>query len=309
MFGDDSWVMKERRMARKDWESLRQKRQTKFQQGQKRAGKVQEEQELDITEAERQEVAKNRAENKSSTTVERDRKGILGRKLFNKQVLWLSVGFLSILLLLSVPYLVKQLEYFLSPQRVLDEYVDEGKNHFDWTYEDISQLRLQKKSDVDERSGSGLTPKDIVKKFGKAESGNLAPFLNQTDGRMSLFYSREEPRQRLSFYFEKINNEYQLSGIYSYNLASSQHAQSRTDLKEEDFEHLILGKEFQNEDGTSYQEILEKFGLSKYIEIDSGGESGQKLNVLYKLENGKYVSLWFTVSQSGDYRLYEKHIT
>ena len=296
-------------MARKDWESLRQKRQTKFQQGQKRAGKVQEEQELDITEAERQEVAKNRAENKSSTTVERDRKGILGRKLFNKQVLWLSVGFLSILLLLSVPYLVRQLEYFLSPQRVLDEYVDKGNDYFDWTYEDISQLQLQKKSDVDERSGSGLTPKDIVKKFGKAQSGNLAPFLNQTDGRMSLFYSREEPRQRLSFYFEKINNEYQLSGIYSYNLASSQYAQSRTDLKEEDFEHLVLGKEFQNEDGTSYQEILEKFGLSKYIEIDSGGESGQKLNVLYKLEDGKYVSLWFTVSQAGDYLLYEKHIT
>ena len=109
--------------------------------------------------------------------------------------------------------------------------------------------------------------------------------------------------------FEKINNEYQLSGIYSYNLASSQHAQSRTDLKEEDFEHLLLGREFHNEDGTSYQEILEKFGLSKYIEIDSGGESGQKLNILYKLENGKYVSLWFTVSQSGDYLLYEKHIT
>ena len=188
----------------------------------------------------------------------------------NKQVLWLSVGFLSILLLLSVPYLVERFEYFLSPQRVLDEYVDKGNNHFDWTYEDISQLQLQKKSDVDERSGSGPTPKDIVKKFGKAQSGNLAPFLNQTDGRMSLFYSREEPRQRLSFYFEKINNEYQLSGIYSYNLASSQHAQSRTDLKEENFEHLVLGKEFQNEDGTSYQEILEKFGLSKYIKIDSG---------------------------------------
>ena len=33
-------------MARKDWESLRQKRQTKFQQGQKRAGKVQGEQKL-----------------------------------------------------------------------------------------------------------------------------------------------------------------------------------------------------------------------------------------------------------------------
>ena len=187
--------------------------------------------------------------------------------------------------------------------------MDKGNDYFDWTYEDISQLQLQKKSDVDERSGSGLTPKDIVKKFGKAQSGNLAPFLNQTDGRMSLFYSREEPRQRLSFYFEKINNEYQLSGIYSYNLASSQYAQSRTDLKEEDFEHLVLGKEFQNEDGTSYQEILEKFGLSKYIEIDSGGESGQKLNVLYKLEDGKYVSLWFTVSQAGDYLLYEKHIT
>ena len=296
-------------MPRKDWESLRQKRQTKFQQGQKRAGKVQEEQELAITEAERQEVAKNRVENKSSTQVERDGKGILGRMLFNKQVRWLSVVFLSILLLLSVPYLVKQLEYFLSPQRVLDEYVDEGNDHFDWTYEDISQLQLQKKSDVDERSGSGLTPKDIVKKFGKAQSGNLAPFLNQTDGRMSLFYSREKPRQRLSFYFEKINNEYQLSGIYSYNLASSQHTQSRTDLKEEDFEHLVLGKEFQNEDGTSYQEILEKFGLSKYIEIDSGSESGQKLNVLYKLEDGKYVSLWFTVSQAGDYLLYEKHIT
>ena len=296
-------------MPRKDWESLRQKRQTKFQQGQKRAGKVQEEQELASTEAERQEVVKNRVENKSSTQVERDGKGILGRKLVNKQVLWLSVGFLSTLLLLSVPYLVKHLEYFLSLQRVLDEYVDEGNNHFDWTYEDISQLQLQKKSDVDERSGSGLTPKDIVKKFGKAQSGNLAPFLNQTDGRMSLFYSREEPRQRLSFYFEKINNEYQLSGIYSYNLASSQYVQSRTDLKEEDFEHLVLGKEFQNEDGTSYQEILEKFGLSKYIEIDSGGESGQKLNVLYKLENGKYVSLWFTVSQAGDYLLYEKHIT
>ena len=296
-------------MARKDWESLRQKRQTKFQQGQKRAGKVQGEQKLVVTEAEYQEFAKNRVENKSSTQVERDGKGILGRILFNKQVLWLSVGFLSILLLLSVPYLVKQLEYFLSPQRILDEYVDEGNDHFDWTYEDISQLQLQKKSDVDERSGSGLTPKDIVKKFGKAQSGNLAPFLNQTDGRMSLFYSREEPRQRLSFYFEKINNEYQLSGIYSYNLASSQYAQSRTDLKEEDFEHLVLGREFHNEDGTSYQEILEKFGLSKYIEIDSGGESGQKLNVLYKLENGKYVSLWFTVSQSGDYLLYEKHIT
>ena len=270
MFGDDSWVMKERRMARKDWESLRQKRQTKFQQGQKRAGKVQGEQNLAITEAEYQEFAKNRVENKSSTTVERDRKGILGRKLFNKQVMWLSVVFLSILLLLSVPYLVERFEYFLSPQRVLDEYVDKGNNHFDWTYEDISQLQLQKKSDVDERSGSGLTPKDIVKKFGKAQSGNLAPFLNQTAGRMSLFYSREEPRQRLSFYFEKINNEYQLSGIYSYNLASSQHAQSRTDLKEENFEHLVLGKEFQNEDGTSYQEILEKFGLSKYIKIDSG---------------------------------------
>lgn len=257
-------------MARKDWESLRQKRQTKFQQGQKRAGKVQGEQKLAITEAEYQEFAKNRVENKSSTQVKRDGKGILGRMLVNKQVLWLSVGFLSILLLLSVPYLVKQLEYFLSPQRVLDEYVDKGNDYFDWTYEDISQLQLQKKSDVDERSGSGLTPKDIVKKFGKAQSGNLAPFLNQTDGRMSLFYSREEPRQRLSFYFEKINNEYQLSGIYSYNLASSQHAQSRTDLKEEDFEHLVLGKEFQNEDGTSYQEILEKFGLSKYIKIDSG---------------------------------------
>ena len=248
-------------------------------------------------------------ENKSSTPVERDGKGILGRKLVNKQVLWLSVGFLSIILLLSVPYLVERFEYFSSPQRVLDEYVDKGNDHFDWTYEDISQLRLQKKSDVDERSGSGLTPKDIVKKFGKAQSGNLAPFMNQGDGRMSLFYFREEPRQRLSFYFEKINNEYQLSGIYSYNLASSQYAQSRTDLKEEDFEHLVLGKEFQNEDGTSYQEILEKFGLSKYIEVDSGGESGQKLNVLYKLENGKYVSLWFTVSQAGDYLLYEKHIT
>ncbi|MCC3173756.1 hypothetical protein K4I03_1895 [Streptococcus sanguinis] len=296
-------------MPRKERESMRQKRQTKFQQGQKRAGKVQENQELAITEAERQEVTKNRVENKCSTPVERDRKGILGRKLVNKQVLWLSVGFLSILLLLSVPYLVERFEHFLSPQRVLDEYVDKGNNHFDWTYEDISQLQLQKKSDVDERSGSGLTPKDIVKKFGKAQSGNLAPFLNQTDGRMSLFYSREEPRQRLSFYFEKINNEYQLSGIYSYNLASSQHVQSRTDLKEEDFEHLVLGKEFQNEDGTSYQEILEKFGLSKYIEIDSGGESGQKLNVLYKLKDGKYVSLWFTVSQAGDYLLYEKHIT
>lgn len=296
-------------MARKDWESLRQKRQTKFQQGQKRAGKVQEEQELAITEAERQEVAKNRVENKSSTQVERDGKGILGRKLFNKQALFLIIGISCALLFLSAPYLLKQLEYFLSPQRVLDEYVDKGNGYFDWTYEDISQLQLQKKSDVDERSGSGLTPKDIVKKFGKAQSGNLAPFMNQGDGRMSLFYFREEPRQRLSFYFEKINNEYQLSGIYSYNLSSSQYAQSRTDLKEEDFEHLVLGKEFQNEDGTSYQEILEKFGLSKYIEIDSGGESGQKLNILYKLENGKYVSLWFTVSQAGDYRLYEKHIT
>ena len=43
-------------MARKDWESLRQKRQTKFQQGQKRAGKVQEGQELAITEAGKQEL-------------------------------------------------------------------------------------------------------------------------------------------------------------------------------------------------------------------------------------------------------------
>ena len=72
-------------MARKDWESLRQKRQTKFQQGQKRAGKVQEEQELVIIEAER---AKNRVENKSSTPVERDGKGILGRILFNKYTIY-----------------------------------------------------------------------------------------------------------------------------------------------------------------------------------------------------------------------------
>ena len=58
-----------------------------------------------------------------------------------------------------------------------------------------------------------------------------------------------------------------------------------------------------------YSKLLLLPGLSKYIEIDSGGESGQKLNVLYKLEDGKYVSLWFTVSQAGDYLLYEKHIT
>ncbi|KXT85248.1 hypothetical protein STRDD11_00450 [Streptococcus sp. DD11] len=167
---------------------------------------------------------------------------------------------------------------------------------------------MQKKRDADERSGAGLTPKDIVAKFGKAHSGNLAPFMGQADGRGSLFYFRENPRQRLSFYFEKIRNEYQLSGLYSYNLLTSEHAQSQRALKEEDFNHLVLGKEFQNESGASYPEILEQFGLSKYIDMDSGGESGQRLNILYKLENGKQVSLWFTVSPAGDDRLCYKNV-
>ncbi len=196
---DDSWVIKRREWCQERLGESAPKRQTKFQQGQKRAGKDPRNRDS-CAEAERQEVTKNRVER---TRVllgwrERERKQFWTSLLISKCCGY-PAGFLSILLLLSV--LIWYLTWILLiPSEVLDEYVCK-LIIYDWTYEDISQLQLQKKWCW--WAKQVWTAPRILLKFGKKRSQVICSlFWIGTDGRMSLFYSREEPRQRLSFYFE-----------------------------------------------------------------------------------------------------------
>ena len=166
---------------------------------------------------------------------------------------------------------------------------EDAEANFSWEQSDIEQLQFLTGTD------DGETPEEMVDAYGKASSVQF------DSGELKLFWDDSSYNKEVKATFSKKGKQLQLVK-FEFN-------QFGKNLTVEDnfADGFKVGDSETGAGGTSYKELLEKYGDAVNLTVSSSDDS-DKVEMLmdFQKKNGDYVDLTFIRQENGDFLLSSK---
>ena len=166
---------------------------------------------------------------------------------------------------------------------------EDAEANFSWEQSDIEQLQFLTGTD------DGETPEEMVDAYGKASSVQF------DSGELKLFWDDSSYNKEVKATFSKKGKQLQLVK-FEFN-------QFGKNLTVEDnfADGFKVGNSETGAGGTSYKELLEKYGDAVNLTVSSSDDS-DKVEMLmdFQKKNGDYVDLTFIRQENGDFLLSSK---
>ena len=166
---------------------------------------------------------------------------------------------------------------------------EDAEANFSWEQSDIEQLQFLTGKD------SGETPEEMVDAYGKASSVQF------DSGELKLFWDDNSYNKEVKATYSKRGKELQLVK-FEFN-------QFGKNLTVEDnfADGFKVGNSETGAGGTSYKELLEKYGDAVNLTVSSSDDSDEiELVMDFQKKNGDYVDLTFIRQENGDFLLSSK---
>lgn len=166
---------------------------------------------------------------------------------------------------------------------------EDAEANFSWEQSDIEQLQFLTGKD------SGETPEEMVDAYGKASSVQF------DSGELTLFWDDNSYNKEVKATYSKKGKELQLVK-FEFN-------QFGKNLTVEDnfADAFKVGNSETGAGGTSYKELLEKYGDAVNLTVSSSDDSDEiELVMDFQKKNGDYVDLTFIRQENGDFLLSSK---
>ena len=166
---------------------------------------------------------------------------------------------------------------------------EDAEADFSWKQSDIEQLQF-----LTEKDG-GETPEEMVDAYGKASS------IQFDSGELKLFWDDDSYNKEVKATYSKKGKEFQLVK-FEFN-------QFGKNLTVEDnfADGFKVGDSETGAGGTSYKELLEKYGDAVNLTVSSSDDSDEiELVMDFQKKNGDYVDLTFIRQSNGDFLLSSK---
>ena len=166
---------------------------------------------------------------------------------------------------------------------------EDAEANFSWEQSDIEQLQFLTRKD------SGETPEEMVDAYGKAGSVQF------DSGELKLFWDDNSYNKEVKATYSKRGKELQLVK-FEFN-------QFGKNLTVEDnfADGFKVGNSETGAGGTSYKELLEKYGDAVNLTVSSSDDSDEiELVMDFQKKNGDYVDLTFIRQENGDFLLSSK---
>lgn len=167
--------------------------------------------------------------------------------------------------------------------------VEDAEEDFSWEQSDIEQLQFLTEKD------DGESPEEMVDAYGKASSVQF------DGGELKLFWDDNSYNKEAKATFSKKGKQLQLIK-FEFN-------QFGKNLTVEDnfADGFKVGNSETGAGGTSYKELLEKYGDAVNLTVSSSDDS-DKVEMLmdFQKKNGDYVDLTFIRQENGDFLLSSK---
>lgn len=166
---------------------------------------------------------------------------------------------------------------------------EDAEADFSWKQSDIEQLQFLTGSDA------GETPEEMIEAYGKASSVQFE------SGELKLFWDDNSYNKEVKATYSKNGKEFQLVK-FEFN-------QFGKNLTVEDnfADGFKVGDSETGAGGTSYKELLEKYGDAVNLTVSSSDDSDEiELVMDFQKKNGDYVDLTFIRQENGDFLLSSK---
>ena len=166
---------------------------------------------------------------------------------------------------------------------------EDAEADFSWKQSDIEQLQF-----LTEKDG-GETPEETVDAYGKASSVQF------DNGELTLSWDDSSYNKDVKATYSKRGKEFQLVK-FEFN-------QFGKNLTVEDnfADGFKVGNSETGAGGTSYKELLEKYGDAVNLTVSSSDDSDKiELVMDFQKKNGDYVDLTFIRQENGDFLLSSK---
>ena len=166
---------------------------------------------------------------------------------------------------------------------------EDAEADFSWKQSDIEQLQFLTGSDA------GETPEEMIEAYGKASSVQFE------SGELKLFWDDNSYNKEVKATYSKKGKEFQLVK-FEFN-------QFGKNLTVEDnfADGFKVGDSETGAGGTSYKELLEKYGDAVNLTVSSSDDSDEiELVMDFQKKNGDYVDLTFIRQENGDFLLSSK---
>jgi len=166
---------------------------------------------------------------------------------------------------------------------------EDAEANFSWEQSDIEQLQFLTGTD------DGETPEEMVDAYGKASSVQF------DSGELKLFWDDSSYNKEVKATFSKKGKQLQLVK-FEFN-------QFGKNLTVEDnfADGFKVGNSETGAGGTSYKELLEKYGDAVNLTVSSSDDSDEiELVMDFQKKNGDYVDLTFIRQENGDFLLSSK---
>lgn len=166
---------------------------------------------------------------------------------------------------------------------------EDAEADFSWEQSDIEQLQFLTEKD------DGETPEGMVDAYGKASSVQFE------SGELKLFWDDNSYNKEVKATYSKKGKEFQLVK-FEFN-------QFGKNLTVEDnfADGFKVGDSKTGAGGTSYKELLEKYGDAVNLTVSSSDDSDEiELVMDFQKKNGDYIDLTFIRQENGDFLLSSK---
>lgn len=166
---------------------------------------------------------------------------------------------------------------------------EDSEANFSWEQSDIEQLQFLTGSDA------GETPEEMIEAYGKASSVQFE------SGELKLFWDDNSYNKEVKATYSKKGKQLQLVK-FEFN-------QFGKNLTVEDnfADGFKVGNSETGAGGTSYKELLEKYGDAVNLTVSSSDDSDEiELVMDFQKKNGDYVDLTFIRQENGDFLLSSK---
>ena len=166
---------------------------------------------------------------------------------------------------------------------------EDAEADFSWEQSDIEQLQFLTRKDA------GETPEEMIEAYGKASSVQFE------SGELKLFWDDNSYNKEVKATYSKNGKEFQLVK-FEFN-------QFGKNLTVEDnfADGFKVGNSETGAGGTSYKELLEKYGDAVNLTVSSSDDSDEiELVMDFQKKNGDYVDLTFIRQSNGDFLLSSK---
>lgn len=166
---------------------------------------------------------------------------------------------------------------------------EDAEYNFSWEQSDVEKLQFLTGEE------DGMSPEEMVEVYGKADAVQF------DDGELKLNWDNSSYNKEVRAVFAKNGKQLQLSK-FEFN-------QYVKDLTVEDHfaDGLKVGDSETGLGGTSYKELLDKYGDGVNLSVSASDDSDKVEMVMdFKKKNGDYVDLTFVRQSNGDFLLSSK---